>query len=388
MQTLNLRRPQGEFSETKLNSNARRKTIIYKALVLLLPLLLPATLPAQLTYTVNNDTVTITGYIGTGPVDIPPTITGLPVTAIGDSAFVGSTITSLAIPSTLTTIGVGVFDECYNLAAINVDPLNAVYSSVAGVLFNKPQTTLWRCPAGQTGSYVVPATVTNLADEAFFECLGVTNIAFPPSVAGIGSYAFSGSGLTSVSLPSLVTSLGSSAFYGCASLTQVTLPPRLGSIGDWAFAGTGLTGQVFPASLTNLADAAFYGCTSLTNLFFKGDVPTLGAYVFYGEDQAKVYYFPGTTGWTATLGANPVLPTILWNALMQSSATNFGVKTNLFGFPITGTADLVVVVEGSASLEHPLWVSLSTNRLAGGSSYFSDAQWLNRTNCFYRLRAQ
>ena len=49
---------------------------------------LPATVRAQYDSTTNNGTITITGYPGpSGAVTIPAIITGLPVTSIGDSAF-------------------------------------------------------------------------------------------------------------------------------------------------------------------------------------------------------------------------------------------------------------------------------------------------------------
>ena len=67
---------------------------------------------------------------------------------------------------------------------------NAVYSSVAGVLFNQSQTTLIEYPQGKAGSYAVPGSVTNLGYEAFFDCTNLTSVTIPASVIGIGNYAF------------------------------------------------------------------------------------------------------------------------------------------------------------------------------------------------------
>src|SRR5882724_8060826 len=48
-------------------------------------LTVPVVAQAQFTYTITNGTITITGYNCSGAVvTIPSTITGLPVTAIGD----------------------------------------------------------------------------------------------------------------------------------------------------------------------------------------------------------------------------------------------------------------------------------------------------------------
>ena len=78
-----------------------------KLLPLLLLLILPGVVQAQFTYTINNATITITGYTGPGgAVAIPDTINGLPVTSIGYSAFGGcSSLRSVTIPDSVTSIG-------------------------------------------------------------------------------------------------------------------------------------------------------------------------------------------------------------------------------------------------------------------------------------------
>jgi len=50
--------------------------------------------------------------------------------------------------------------------------------------------------------------------------------------------------------------------------------------------------------------------------------------------------------------------------------------TDQFGFNITASSELTVVVEASASLTDPTLAPLGTNTLAGDSSYFSDPQWI------------
>jgi hypothetical protein len=108
--------------------------------------------------------------------------------------------------------------------------------------------------------------------------------------------------------------------------------------------------------------------------------------VFSGDGNATVYYLPGTTGWgwASTFGG---LPTVLWNPQVQTDAVSFGVRTNRFGFTITGTSNLVIVVEAGTSLEYPKWFPVGTNTLTDGLSYFSDPRWTNIPARFYRLRS-
>jgi len=84
---------------------------------------------------------------------------------------------------------------------------------------------------------------------------------------------------------------------------------------------------------------------------------------------------------------NFLATSVLWNPQIQTSDASFGVRTNRFGFNITGSSNLVIVVEACTNLAHPIWSPVGTNTLTGGSSYFSDPRWTNYPGRFYRLRS-
>ena len=101
-----------------------RITCAARLLPLLLLLALPAVVQAQdYTYTTNEDnTITITKYTGSGGVvTIPDTISGLPVTSIGNYAFYQcSSLTSVTMSTNVTSIGVSAFDTCTSLSGIAI----------------------------------------------------------------------------------------------------------------------------------------------------------------------------------------------------------------------------------------------------------------------------
>jgi hypothetical protein len=125
-------------------------------------------------------------------------------------------------------------------------------------------------------------------------------------------------------------------------------------------------------------------------VYFKGDAPTPGTfmpgpvYVFGGDDPTTVYYLPGTSGWGATYAGRPA---VRWNPHAQTNDGSFGVRQNQFGFNITGTPDILIVVEASNRLAPQAWVLLQSCTLTNGSIYFSDPEWTNYPGRLYRIRS-
>jgi hypothetical protein len=208
----------------------------------------------------------ITRYTGNATtLDIPAQIQGLPVTAISDRAFYNRSLTSVTIPSSVTSIGNVAFSACSSLTSITVDNPNPAYASIDGVLFDKNIRTIISYPAGKTArTYTIPSSVTSIGDYAFFPCESLTSITIPSSVTSIGDYAFCGCRITSITIPSSVTSIGDCAFWLCTRLTSITIPSSVTSIGVSAFANCcSLTSVTIPSSVRSIGEYAFYGCESV-----------------------------------------------------------------------------------------------------------------------------
>ena len=355
------------------------------------------------------------------------------ITSIGDYAFIGcSGLTSFTIPNSVTSIGNHALDECTRLYSITIP--NSVTNmgastfggctSLTGVTIGNSVTSIG--DGAFYGCYsltniTIPNSVTSIGDQAFDECYTLTSFTIPNRVTNIGAEAFINcQRLTNFTIGNGVTSIGDQAFYGCDNLpaitvdaanpsyssldgvlfdksqttlivypggkagTSYTIPNSVTSIADYAFYQPfSLTSVTIGNSVTNIGDGAFWGCSRLTSIYFEGNAPSVGAYVFLNVVNPIVYYLPRTTGWGTTFGG---LPTLLWNPLIQTTAASFGVRTNRFGFTITGTPNIPIVVEASTNLASARWTSLQTFTLTNGSAYFSDPQWTNYPGRFYRIR--
>jgi hypothetical protein len=176
--------------------------------------------------------------------------------------------------------------------------------------------------------------------------------------------------LTSLTIGSSVTSIGELAFYSCSSLINVTIPKSVSSIGY----------------------EAFYDCYGLTGVYFQGNAPSLslGSQVFGNDNvtsvNATVYYLSGTTGWPGFATISGKTP-VLWNPQVQTSYASFGVRANQFGFTVTGTANIPIVVEACTNLGSTRWTTLQNCTITNGFIYFSDPTWTNYSARLYRIRS-
>ena len=124
-------------------------------------------------------------------------------------------------------------------------------------------------------SLVIPSGVTSIGTYAFYGCSSLTSIDIPDSVTSIGSSAFYNcSSLTSIDIPDSVTSISTYAFQSCSDLTSVTIPDSVTSIGNAAFNGCrSLTSVTIPSGVTSIGNAAFYGCSGLASITVNAATP-------------------------------------------------------------------------------------------------------------------
>lgn len=102
-------------------------------------------------------------------------------------------------------------------------------------------------------------------------------------VTHIGSNAFKGTKIFTVTLPVSVTSIGKKAFSGCKNLSTVSLPYGITTIEEGAFSGCpGLVKLDLPASLTTIGKSAFDGCKLLQSIYLSNRLTVVGEKAFAG----------------------------------------------------------------------------------------------------------
>jgi hypothetical protein len=144
---------------------------------------------------------------------------------------------------------------------------------------------------------VLPASVTQIGERAFFRCTSLASITLPASVTQIGGHAFYGcTSLASITLPESVTQIGAEAFKGCTSLASITLPASVTQIGGYAFYGcTSLASITLPASVTRIGEGAFTHCVSLASITLPESVTQIGFCAFEGCTSLLSITIPSST---------------------------------------------------------------------------------------------
>ncbi len=247
--------------------------------VIFMAVLIPGWIRAQqwgnLYYEDNGSFRTVIGVreFFMGPIVIPDSIHGKPVSAIGPHAFDQGRVTSLQIPASVETIHPYAFWGIRELASIVVAEDNVNYSSLDEVLYNKDQSEILRYPIKK--------------DLSVFDV--------PSTVSIIGSFAFQNSKLTTIILPSKLMTIGTSAFWGSLNLTELAIPATVSIIGDEAFAACqSLTSFDFPKGFTELADGLFKYCVGLLSITIPEGVTSLGKDLFMHCESLSQVTLPST----------------------------------------------------------------------------------------------
>ncbi|MBP5577901.1 MAG: leucine-rich repeat domain-containing protein [Ruminococcus sp.] len=161
--------------------------------------------------------------------------------------------------------------------------------------------------------------VTEVRDNAFYNCTSLKRITLPDSVTRIGHHCFYGCySLESASLPEGLTEIGEGCFCGCTGLASAELPDTLEILPDSCFrACTSLTEIKLPHQLKSIGNFCFAGCTSLEVPETWCELLSVGERAFFMCDRLESIYIPPSC---TSLGSQAVGYTCDGNMVLRQRA--------------------------------------------------------------------
>lgn len=252
---------------------------------------------AGLKYIENQGKITIVGHFKYNLIlfnlTIPEKINGLPVTAIGDSAFRGNSVESVIIPNSVITIGNHAFQRHSMKRVIIPDSVEIIGD---GAFEYEPSyhtsSTGERVYKNKLIDVTIGKSVKSIGKKAFYNNQ-LTDVIIPDSVETIGDESFAFNELTSVTIGRSVKSIGKRAFTG-NELTSVNIPNSVETIGDGAFAHNKLTSVNIPNSVETISYFAF-AFNKLTSVNIPDSVKTISYRAFDSNELTSVTIPPSVT---------------------------------------------------------------------------------------------
>lgn len=183
---------------------------------------------------------------------VQDTYEGAPVTELAEFSLANAEyLEEINLGKNMQKIDSWALTNCNKLKAINVDPDNAYFCSINGVLFTKDRKTLLAYPNNSHGvtfektgayksfgHYAVPESVEKINDKAFYKCKGLGEIKLPDGLKEIGTRAFTRcENLENILFPAQLEKIEEDAFSFCLAFNNVYIPASVVQIDDYAFFG-------------------------------------------------------------------------------------------------------------------------------------------------------
>lgn len=273
-----------------------------------------------------------------------------------------SNLTTLNLPSTLTTSPFTSYPNLNNLAAINVASNSNTFTSVDGVLFSKDLTELVKYPGGKQAAYEVPST-TKVIKAGGLTLAILRSLTLNEGLTHLESWAMrqiqlASSSLGTLRIPNSLTQVTDTSFFTC-NFDEFQV--------DASHTTLSTDGPILYNK--NRTVALVYACNPNAARDRVVTLPSTVRSIYYGFSYAN---FPVKT---IDLSQTSVtrLPTYFWNNL-----TNDGVERNVVLPNTLTTIDSQSVMVGTMKT---LTIPASVTTIAAGAIGLPEASeiiFLNR----------
>ncbi len=193
-------------------------------------------------------------------------------------------LTSIIIPNSVTNIGDSAFFSCSGLTSVNVSDILTWCNISFGGYYANPLSYAKNLYLNMEllANITIPGNVASISNYAFVNCKNLKSITIPNTVTSIGVSAFQHcTSLTSVVIGG-ATSIKNMTFYNCKNLESIELPNSISSIGKQAFYGCQkLSTLTIPNSVKTIGISAFEECSSLNNVIIPNGVTDINDKTFY-----------------------------------------------------------------------------------------------------------
>ena len=165
---------------------------------------------------IPNSITSVGDYAFYGCSGLTSVVIPINIISIGSGAFYGC--------SSLTAVEWNAMN-CSDFSYFSTSPFYSIRSQITSFTFGDVVEYIPRylCEGmNNLTSISIPSSVTSIGNSAFYNCSRLTSLEIPNSVTNIGNAAFSAcSSLTSVEIPNSVTRIGNSAFEYCTNLCYI-----------------------------------------------------------------------------------------------------------------------------------------------------------------------
>lgn len=244
-------------------------------------------------------------------------------------------LNSISIPASVINIDSRAFDDNVALSNIKIATDNPVYDSrnnSNAIIITETNRLLRGCK-----NTVIPSSIKEISDSAFYNCSGLTRMSIPDNVVNVGNSAFErcvnleyiyigekcsniskgtftgctsldtlhinsniilytkkdggiysikdifGNSFKHVELGNNIKLIPSDSFKDCLSLETVNITNNCDSIGDSAFSGcANLKAITIPDSLRTISRSLFEGCSKLQSIRIPNEVTCIKNSAFKG----------------------------------------------------------------------------------------------------------